>query len=115
MHHLPDPESDDESMTTPDITFVNSGDEDVIVDPPTLALPLPNPLPAPAPDPAPFPDLSVEVASFVASLALHPTPPQGDAPRPTQQQSVSDHFWQILSSAPFRILDRGPVNVMSMR
>jgi hypothetical protein len=75
MHHLPEPDSDDESMATQDVIYVDSGDEDVIVDPPTLALPLPNPLPAPAPDPAPFPDLSVEVASFVASLALRPILP----------------------------------------
>jgi hypothetical protein len=39
MHHLPEPDSDDESMATQDVTYVDSGDEDVIVDPPTLALP----------------------------------------------------------------------------
>jgi hypothetical protein len=90
-------------MATRDVTYVDSGDEDVLADPRTLALPLPPPAPAPAsPAPAPSPEPSVEVASFVASLALRPTQQQ------LQRQSVSDHNWQILSSAPFRILDRGP-------
>jgi hypothetical protein len=73
MYYLSEPESDEESMATRNIVYEDSGDEDVIVDPPSLALPIPVPLPEPAPAfpaPAPSLDLSVEVASFVASLAL---------------------------------------------
>jgi hypothetical protein len=80
---------------------VDSGDGDVIADPPTHALPLPVPLLAPAPASpasAPSPDLAVEVAAFVSSLALRPTP----------QTTRYDQDWQNLSSAPFHILDRGP-------
>ncbi len=93
-HYVPEPYSDDKSMATRSLTNEDSGDDAVTDYPPTLSLPLVEPAPAPAPSP----DLSVDVASFVASLAY----------RPTQQHSVSDHNWQILSSTPFDILDRGP-------
>jgi hypothetical protein len=95
MHYFSEPDSDDESMATRDISCVDLGDEDIIADPPTLALPLPVPLLASAPA---SPDLAVEVADFVSSLALRPAP----------QTMRYDHDWQTLSSAPFRILDRGP-------
>jgi hypothetical protein len=95
MHYFSEPDSDDESMATRDVICVDSGDENITYDPPTLTLPLPVPLLAPAPA---SPDLAVEVAEFVSSLALQPAP----------ETTRYDHDWQTLRSAPFRILDRGP-------
>jgi hypothetical protein len=95
MSYFSEPDSDDDSTTTRNIIYEDSGDEGVIVDPPALALPSPVPLPAPDPSfPAPvhYEDLAEEVATFVASLAL-----------------PWDHNWQTLNSAPFQVVARGPL------
>jgi hypothetical protein len=79
-------------MATRNIVYSGSGDEEVIMNPLTLAPPSPVPLPEPDSSfsaPVPYEGLAEEVASFVASLAL-----------------PCDHNWQTVNSAPFEIIAR---------
>jgi hypothetical protein len=96
MHSFPDSESDEDAPTPRHIMYSASQDIDLEMSSST-DVPLPSPVPLPEPDPS-FPapeqyeDLTAEVASFVASLAL-----------------PCDHNWKTLNSAPFRIISRGPL------
>ncbi len=96
MHFFPDSESDEDASLPRHIMYSASQDGDSEMSSST-DVPLPSPVPLPEPDPS-FPapehyeDLTAEVASFVASLAL----PCG-------------HNWKTLNSAPFQIIARGPL------
>jgi hypothetical protein len=106
MAHLP--ESDDDAALHCRTHYLyesenDSGDEDVIMTPPTPV--------SSAPVPLPPHDLSTEVALFVASVAPS-MPGHPDVVRDVDtviRESESDFIWRTLTSAPFSVLERGPL------